>query len=247
MVVLGKYCSSYSMQGLFSPAPPSSPPRDEILEVQLEHCTVLYSGTHTTLHYTVLRYTYNTALYFTKVHLHDCTVLLWGTPTKLHCTGLYSGTHTTLPCTILMYTCNTALYCSEVHLQHCTALYCTQVLMVSATQIFKIWLYKKNFFFGGGQSPCTCKNQIRWRKKNIILFSSGCYLIGSIRGMIPVIPPITGDLVVIAAKAVSSSILDNICYFCFTNMLDSHYAIPITNTGNLTENDEFYCCEISLS
>ena len=65
--------------------------------------------------------------------------------------------------------------------------------------------------------------------------------------MIPVIPPITGDLVVIAAKSVSSSILDNICYSCFTNMLDSHYAIPITKIGNLTENDEFYCCELSLS
>ena len=103
---------------------------------------------------------------------------------------------------------------------------------------------QKNFFLGGGAITLYMQEP---RTKNIILFSSGCYLIGSIRGMIPVIPPITGDLVVIAAKAVSSSILDNICYFCFTNMLDSHYAIPITNTGNLTENDEFYCCEISLS
>ena len=60
-------------------------------------------GTAGTLHCTVLRYTYNTALYCThvhlqhctvlylKVHMQHCTVLYWGTPTKLHCTGLYSG------------------------------------------------------------------------------------------------------------------------------------------------------------
>ena len=37
-----------------------------------------------------------------------------------------------------------------------------------------------------------------------ISFSSGYYLIGSLRGMLPVIPPITGDLAVTAAKTISS-------------------------------------------
>ena len=84
------------------------------------------------------------------------------------------------------------------------------------------------------------------RRKNIILFSSGYYLIGSLRGRIPVIPPITGDLAVTAAKTVSSSILDYICYSWFTNMLASHYAIPITNIGRFTKTYEFYCCTFFL-
>ena len=77
---------------------------------RLEHCAVLYWGTPTTLHYTVLRYTCNTALYCTEVHLQHCTVLYWGTLATLHCT-------------VLRYSWNTALYCIEVHLQHCTVLY----------------------------------------------------------------------------------------------------------------------------
>ena len=78
------------------------------------------------------------------------------------------------------------------------------------------------------------------QKNNIILFSSGHYLIGSLIGMIPVIPPITVDLVVTTGKTVSSSILDYICYSWFTNMLDSPCAIPITYIGRFTETFETF-------
>ena len=95
LVVLRKYCTTYSMQGLFSPAPPLSPLNGETLEVHLQHCTVLYQTTPETLQHTVLRYTCNTALYCTEAHLQHYTVL-W---------------------------CKTALYCTRVHLQHRTVLY----------------------------------------------------------------------------------------------------------------------------
>ena len=107
---LRKYCTTYSMQGLFSLAPPLSPLKDETLEVHLQYCTALYRGTPVTLHCTVLRYTCKTAMYCTEGHLKHCTVL-------------YLGTSATPHCTVLSYTCNTVLYCTEVHLQHCTVLY----------------------------------------------------------------------------------------------------------------------------
>ena len=66
------------------------------------------------------------------------------------------------------------------------------------------------------QVPFLRKLKNKKRRTNLILFSSAYYLIWSLRGMFPVIPPITGDLVVTAAKIVSSSILDYICNSSFT-------------------------------
>ena len=57
--------------------------------------------------------------------------------------------------------------------------------------------------------------------------------------MLPVIPPITGDLVVTAAKTVSSLILDYILYSCLANMLDGFYGIPITIIGRFIETYDF--------
>ena len=80
-----------------------------------------------------------------------------------------------------------------------------------------------------GHPTVPKKNKIR--KKKSISFSSGHYLIGSLRGMLPVIPPITGDLVVTAAKTISSLILDYILYFCLTNMIDGFYSVLFTIIG----------------
>ena len=57
--------------------------------------------------------------------------------------------------------------------------------------------------------------------------------------MLPVIPPMTGDLVVTAAKTVSSFILDYILYSCLANILDGFYSIPITNIGRFIETYDF--------
>ena len=82
-------------------------------------------GTAGTLHCTVFRHTYNTALYCTQVHLQHCTVLYLGTPATLHCTVMRYTYNTALHWTVLRYTYNNALHCTVFRYMYNTALYCT--------------------------------------------------------------------------------------------------------------------------